>query len=224
MTLALFDGQDSLDHIGVGAVRDIGLGRHQGRYVAGGLAVQQGRASRGQAGVGEGHVALKIDDGVVLPLGIDGLDRRADAVRARRQAGVGQHRPAPDGLDGVDDFLVPRRYRDRLARLQRPLIGPHDHRLAANVGQGLVGQAGGGHAGGDEDEGIHAGLSQLGVTATLGPPAFERKRLPAGCEPRHAVSETPDARNSPVCTSRKRCAVGPRDGMRRRDERRSEVE
>jgi hypothetical protein len=146
LTFAFAQGQHRLDHVGIGPVRPVGLGGDQGGDVAGRLAVQNGGAGDGQTGAGEGHVALDVDDGVEIALGVDGVHGGANAVRARRQGGVRQDGVAACGFHRLDDLGIASGDHDRQARGLGLTIGAHDHRRVADQGQRLVRQAGGGHA------------------------------------------------------------------------------
>ena len=67
--------------------------------------------------------------------------------------GPRQHGLAARRLDGVDDGGVAARHQHRAdGGLDRAPPDMHDHGLAVDVGQRLVGQAGRGQAGGDDDD------------------------------------------------------------------------
>jgi hypothetical protein len=79
-----------------------------------------------------------------------------DAVGARRQARIGQNGQAAGLLDRVDDRDVARRHRHRTDSRRLGLAQhAHDHRHPADIGQRLVGKAGGRHAGRNDDDGVH---------------------------------------------------------------------
>ena len=146
LAFAFAQGQHRLDHVGIGPVRPVGLGGDQGSDVAGRLAVQNGGAGDGQTRAGEGHVALDVDHGVEIALGVDGVHGGADAVRARGQGGIGQDGAAACGFHRLDDLGISGGDHDRQARGLGLAIGAHDHRRVADHCQRLVRQAGGGHA------------------------------------------------------------------------------
>jgi hypothetical protein len=92
----------------------------------------------------------------VAALGIQHLQGRQDAVRARGQGRIGQHRLAAGLLDRVDDGDVAGRHRHRTDSGRLGLAQhAHDHRHPADVGQGLVGKTRGRHAGRNDDDGVH---------------------------------------------------------------------
>ena len=74
---------------------------------------------------------------------------------------AGHHGNAADGLDGAQNGMIIGGDNDRPeTRLHRTTPDMDDHRLATNIGERLAWQAGGSHAGGDENDGIgHLGRS-----------------------------------------------------------------
>ena len=168
MAFARLHSHHSLDHIGIGAVGGVGLRRDQGGDVAGGLVLQQGGTGQGQARIGEGHVALKVDDGVMATIGIDGVQGGADAVGAAGQVRIGQDGDPAGRLNGVDDLAIPCSHGDGQAGQHSLTPGPHDHRRPADIGEGLVRKAGGGHPGRDQDQRVHIQIPKS-MPATLRP-------------------------------------------------------
>ena len=168
MAFALPQRHHRLDHIGVRAVRGIRLRRDQGGDIAGRLTLQQGGAGKGQPRIGEGHVALKVDDGVMATVGIDGVQGGADAVGAAGQVRIGQDGDPAGRLNGIDDLAIPCSHGDGQAGQHGLTPGPHDHRGPADIGEGLVGQAGCGHPGRDQDQRVHVQIPKS-VPATLRP-------------------------------------------------------
>ena len=69
--------------------------------------------------------------------------------------GAGHDRPAAGLFHRRGDGFRIGRHHDRAdaGRLRAPQH-MHDHRQAGDIGQRLAGQAGGGHAGRDEDDGV----------------------------------------------------------------------
>ena len=73
--------------------------------------------------------------------------------RSRRACRLGQDRPPPAAAHRVDDFARVGRHQHRAdIGLHRPAPDLDDHRLAVDIGERLAGQAGRGHAGGNDDE------------------------------------------------------------------------
>ena len=168
MAFALTKRHHRLDDIGIGAVGGVGLRRDQGGDIAGGLVLQQGGAGQGQARIGEGHVALKVDDGVMAAVGIDGVQGGADAVGAAGQVRIGQDGEPAGRLNGVDDLPIARSDGHGQAGQHGLTPGPHNHRGPADIGEGLVRKAGGGHPGGDQDQRVHIQIPKS-MPATLRP-------------------------------------------------------
>jgi len=107
-------------------------------------------------GVQGGQIALQVDHHIVLALGVDGLQRRPDAVGPRWQVRVGQHRLTPMGFDDVHDLRFARRHHHRAEPGGLGLLpDPHDHGQARDIGQRLGRQPGRSHAGGDQKDRIH---------------------------------------------------------------------
>ena len=99
------------------------------------------------------QVALDVDDGIVAAVGIDQLHRLEDAVGARGMVRPRQHGLAAGRPDGIDDRQLAAGHEHRAdGGLDRPPPDMHDHGLAVDIGQRLVGQAGRGQAGGNDDD------------------------------------------------------------------------
>ncbi len=117
----------------------------------------QGLQNRAQhVRIDDRQVALQVDDDVVASLGIVALDGLMHAVGAGGEPGVGHHRPPAGALDRLGDRRIGAGDDDRPeAGLHGAAPDVHDHRLAGDLGQRLVGQPRGGEPGGDDDDGMH---------------------------------------------------------------------
>ena len=139
-----------------------------------------------QGRIEEGHVALQVDHHVVAPVRVEHGQGRQDAVGARGQGGVGQHRAAARRLDRLDDLRIAGRHRDRtdaggLARRStRTIIG-----RPPMSARGLPGS---------RVAAMRAGMSTIGFMRSSARSA-RRRRCPrrphlAGCAAAGSVSET----------------------------------
>ena len=98
---------------------------------------------------------------------VEDLQRRVDPVRAGGQIRVGQDGAGAGALHGGGDGRVAAGHGDRADRGElRPAQHVDDHGRAGDVGQRFAGQAGGRHAGGDQDDRVHgrgaSGAGDLG--------------------------------------------------------------
>ncbi len=115
------------------------------------------RAERGAdvGGLDGRQIALHIDHHADAMLGIERLQRLVDAVGAGDVIGPCHDRAAAGLFHRRGDrFGIGRHH--RLADLggERAAQHVHDHRQPGDIRQWLAGQAGGGHAGRDEDDGV----------------------------------------------------------------------
>ena len=100
---------------------------------------------------------MQVDHHIVVPVWVELGQRRVDAVGTARQRGVGHHRDPAFRANGLGDLGIGTGDRDRPdVGLARTVEHVQDHGPAMDDGQRLAGQAGGGHAGGDDDDRVHA--------------------------------------------------------------------
>ena len=131
-------------------------------------AQRQRRQRRLDGGRRDGRqVALQVDDDLLV--GADDLQRLVDARGAVGMVGAGHHRLAAGQLDGAGDGeVVGGDHHPAETGLDRAAPDMDDHRVAVDVGKRLSRQAGGGHAGGNEDDGALGHGRNLGKTAQTG--------------------------------------------------------
>ena len=130
-----------------GQRRDIDRGVGQRRQHVADVVGQDGR-----------KIALQIDDDFGLAVGIELAQRLVNPVRSGRMIGAGHDRFAAMGCHDGRDL---RRVGGDRDAADSGGLGPaqhmDDHRQAGDIQQRLAGQAGGGHAGGNQHQGTGFG-------------------------------------------------------------------
>ena len=158
---------DDLDHIRVGEMGRIfdGVGRCADHAV-GALRQLQG-AGVDELRVDQGLIALHVHHGVVA-VQAEQLAGLGQAIAAGGVVGTGHDASDAVGLTGGVDAVVVGGDHDLAGLALRGALGHADHHgQAGDVGQRLVGQAGGGQTGRDQDGEAHVQASGV-VLGTTG--------------------------------------------------------
>jgi len=149
-----------LDHVRVRPLVRVGDHGGEGGDVHGRIGQRQDRGRDG-ARVDGRQITLHVDDDVVAAVRVQDLEGFEDAVRAGGVVGAGEHRLPAGARHRLGDGRRVRGHGDRAeAGLDGAAPDMHDHGLAADIGERLVGQARRGKARGDEDDRVGHGAQR----------------------------------------------------------------
>ena len=166
---------DHLDHArldALGQVADFAGERGDVR----GLVVERAEAGADEEGLQRRQITLQIDDALEITVRIDAVERLEHAIGTGRVVGARQYRLATRGAHCLGDRVGVGRDHDA-AEFGGHGAAPdvHDHRLAMDIGHGLIGQTCRAHAGGDDgQDALHVRSTRVRwvgrVTIGLGDP------------------------------------------------------
>lgn len=149
----------------------------EGRDVDGGIG-ERGEAGADGGGRDGRKVALDVHDDRAFRPWIDAADRLIDPVGAARVIGPREDRPAAHSLHGGGDLGRVAGDHDRAdVGLHRPAPDVDDHGFPGDLGERLVGQAGGRQPGRDDDERLGRGLDLRAVHVPESPFRASSRRL-----------------------------------------------